>query len=109
MLSISGELIPLLEAPNERRRKVVGVASGLLLEEVARLSLSLSMMAFELWSLLSLGISQPPTPSMISIVSTVEKENSKWDGMASHTLIITINLRRIVWQTDKADTATRPV
>lgn len=69
VLSISGELIPLLEAPNERRRKVVGVVSGLLLEEAALLSVSLSIMAFELWSLLlSLGISQPPTPSVVSIV-----------------------------------------
>jgi hypothetical protein len=66
---ISGELIPLLEAPKERRRKVVGVVSGLLLEEATGLSLSLSMIALELWSLLllSLGISQPPTPEMVSI------------------------------------------
>jgi len=69
-LSISGELIPLLEAPNERRRNVVGVVSGLLLEEATGLSLSLSMIALELWSLLllSLGISQPPTPDMVSII-----------------------------------------
>jgi hypothetical protein len=69
VLSISGELIPLLEAPKERRRKVVGVVSGLLLEEATGLSLSLSMIALELWSLLllSLGISQPPTPEMVSI------------------------------------------
>jgi hypothetical protein len=62
-------LIPLLEAPKERRRKVVGVVSGLLLEEATGLSLSLSMIALELWSLLllSLGISQPPTPEMVSI------------------------------------------
>ena len=106
MLSISGELIPLLEAPNERRRKVVGVASGLLLDEAARLSLSLSMMAFELWSLLSLGISQPPTPNIVSIV--IEKIPRR-DGVLSHTLVITINLRQILWQIDKTDTAARAI
>jgi hypothetical protein len=83
-LSISGELIPLLEAPKERRRKVVGVdvASGLLLEEATGLSSSLSIMAFdELWSLLallSLGISQPPTPDMVSITG----ELTEWDWIA---------------------------
>jgi hypothetical protein len=67
VLSISGELIPLLEAPKERRRKVVGVASGLMLGVMAGVSLSLSIIALELRSL-SLGISQPPTPSMVSII-----------------------------------------
>jgi hypothetical protein len=38
VLSISGELIPLLEAPKERRRKVVGVASGLMLGVMAGVS-----------------------------------------------------------------------
>lgn len=103
MLTISGELIPLLEAPNERRRKVVGVISGLLLDEAARLSWSLSMMAFELRSLLSLGISQPPTPAVVSIVVNIQ------NGSRSHTLVITINLGRIMWQTDEADTAARAI
>lgn len=103
MLTISGELIPLLEAPNERRRKVVGVISGLLLDEAARLLRSLSMMAFELRSLLSLGISQPPTPGVVSII----EEYSKWGEI--HTLVITINLGRIMWQTDEADTAARAI
>lgn len=38
VLRTSGELIPLLEAPNERRRKVVGVASGLILGVTAGIS-----------------------------------------------------------------------
>ena len=97
--------MPLLEAPNERRRKVVGVVSGLLLVEVTQLSLSLSMIAFELWSLLSLGISHPPTPSTVSIVG----RHPELGGMRSHTLVITVNLGWIIWQTDEANTAARAI
>ena len=64
VLSISGELIPLLEAVNERRRNAVGgVASSPLVGFEGGVMLSLSMMALVLWSLVSLGSSQPPTPT----------------------------------------------
>jgi hypothetical protein len=65
--------MPVLEALNERRRKIRGGASAIpsRFEEEARLLLSflpLFAITFELRSLLSRWISQPPTPIKVSML-----------------------------------------